>query len=135
MPHGVCQMTLVESTCRSKDSSSVLALQCHIWTKYFPQLIFSVLPPSANLLGSAVGVYLSVSLQQHYFYFEKAIHLFWCTGSSRKGSMKNTGHQHNHYWQKSGDELGLNLVCFLVVCFGCKTLVYHFTLCWKFFFQ
>lgn len=63
---GVCQMTLVKSTCSSDDSNSLLVIQHHNWTKDFTKLVFSEFPPSSNLLGSAMWPQESTWVSLYY---------------------------------------------------------------------
>lgn len=124
-------MTVVESTCLSSKGSSK---SFSSWVSHLEQRLyrtnyrtnFLCVPILCNPVRFSHRITLTLSLLQHYFYFETVIHLFSCTDSSRKGSMKKAFHQHSLYEQESGDELGLDLVCFLVGCFGFKTLVFHF---------
>lgn len=127
---------LVRSTC-SRDSSSYLVLWCHIWTKDCTGLFFlcyflcvSAFWKSAGFSHSTPGVFLIKHLLLHalflFFNIINSVRLFWCIDSSRTGSMKQTFHQHRLYWLEPGAELELDLLCFLLVCFGFKKTVCHF---------
>lgn len=123
LSHDSSRINLQQQRLKQCFSSSLSHLDQRLHRTNF--LCIPTLCKCARFSHRTTGVYLSKRLLlQQYFYFETIIHLFWCTDSSRKGSMKQIFHQHSLYWQESGDELGLNLACFLLGCH--KTVVCHF---------